>query len=124
MDAELAASVIDDAFEALGTAGCRYLAPGETTPLAGLTLLRHRRSSEREKPGFTLGRGGLETTDRPQAIIVRRSEVPQPLAEGVFVMPRPGLPDLRFRIGEDPLEDDINGLSWRCSVEVLPEAPA
>jgi len=119
MDAELAESVIDDAFEALGTPDCRYQPPGSGPAVLGIRLLRHRRAGERSRGGLMLGRGGLETTDRPQSIIVRASEVPQPLAQGVLTMPLKGGGERNFIIGEDPVEDDIHGLSWRCSVEVI-----
>lgn len=122
MDADTAASVIDDAFEAFGTPGCRYLPPeGGGDPVEGLTLIRHRRSSDRERGGLAIGRGGFEATDRPQAIIVRRVEMGgvEPQGEGRFEMPLPDGGTARFRIGEDPVDDDIHGISLRCSVERL-----
>lgn len=115
MDAELAESVIDDAFEGLGTAGCRYVGPGGAPVTEDLVLIHHRRSGDRTRPGFTLGRGGLETTERPEAIIVRARDVPQPRMSGLFVLPLPG-GEAQFRIGEDPGHDDIAGLTWRCAV--------
>lgn len=119
MDAELAASVIDDAFQAFGTPHCTYRAPNGAV-VEGVTVLRHRPIGERGKPGFALGRGGLETTDRPQAVVVRASEVAEPLKDGIIDMPaRGGRPALSLRIGEDPVEDDVNGIAWRCPVEVL-----
>ncbi len=116
MDAELAASVIDDAFEAFGTPGSRY-EPPSGDPILDIVVIRHRRIGDRTRGGFTLGRGGMETTDRPQAVVVRRRDVPTPAPGGVFVLPREGAPDVRLRVGEDPVEDDVNGLSLRCSVE-------
>jgi hypothetical protein len=119
MDAELAASVIDDAFQAFGTPRCTYTDP-DGTVTEGVTVLRHRPIGERSKPGFALGRGGLETTDRPQAVIVRASEISAPQKDGIIQMPaRGGRPALSLRIGEDPVEDDVNGIAWRCPVEVL-----
>lgn len=120
MDAELAHSVVEDVFASLGTPGCSYEPPVGAV-LTGLTLIRHRRSGDRSSGGLGFGRGGFETTDRPQAIVVRRAEVAQPAPGGVFAIPaRDGAgPDLRFRIGEDPVEDDVDGLTWRCSVVQL-----
>lgn len=115
MDAELAESVIDDAFEGLGTAGCRYVAPGGAPVTEDLVLIHHRRSQDRLKGGFAFSRGGLESTDRPEAIVVRAREVPQPRKDGLFVMPVAG-GEAQFRIGEDPAYDDLAGLSWRCAV--------
>lgn len=119
MDAELAASVIDDAFQAFGTPGCAYTAP-DGSVVEGITVMRHRRVGERSKPGFSLGRGGLETTDRALSVVVRNREVAGPVMGGVFDMPaRGGRAAQRLKIGEDPILDDSEGLTWRCSVEVL-----
>lgn len=118
MDAELAASVIDDAFQALGTPGCRYEPPAGPD-VTDLILIRHRRSGDRTAGGLAFGRGEFTTTERPQAIVVRRSDVALPLIGGVFVLPRAAGPEVRARIGEDPVEDDIHGFAWRCSVELL-----
>lgn len=115
MDAELAESVIDDAFEGLGAAGCRYVGPGGAPVAEGLVLILHRRNQDRLRAGFSLGRGGLETTDRAEAVVVRARDVPQPRREGLFIIPSPG-GEVQFRIGEDPVHDDIAGITWRCSV--------
>lgn len=112
MDAEYAASVIDDAFEAFGVRGCRYVPPEGGTPVLDLVVLRHRRVGDRTRGGLMFARGGLETTDRPEALIVRSRDV-QPQAGGVFVLPKAS-GELRFRIGEDPVDDDVWGIALRC----------
>jgi|GEM_PF-1768214 len=119
MDAELAASVIDDAFQAFGRQGCRYEAPAGGPVTTDLVLIRHRRAADRQRSGMAFGRGGFETTDKPEALLVRRAQLAQPEVDGVFVMPTPGGGEQRFRIGEDPTEDDVNGIAWRCAVVAL-----
>lgn len=118
MDADIAASVVDDSFEAFGTKGCRYMPPGGAAEVVDIVLIRHRRSSDRTRPRLTLGRGGFETTDRPEAIIVRDRDC-QPLTGGVFTLPLASGSMLKFRIGEDPVADDVCGIAWRCSVTAL-----
>lgn len=118
MDADIAASVVDDSFEAFGTKACRYVPPAGGAEVNDIVLLRHRRAGDRARGGLTLGRGGFETTDRPEAILVRDRDC-QPLAGGMFVLPVKGGGELRFRIGEDPVADDVWGIAWRCSVMSL-----
>lgn len=118
MDADIAAGVVDAAFEAFGTPGSRYVPPaGGGVEVTGIVVIRHRRSADRSRGGFALGRGGLETTDRPEALLVRDRDC-QPLTGGTFVLPLGG-GEVSFRIGEDPIADDVWGYAWRCSVVKL-----
>lgn len=118
MDAETAESVIEDVFDALGTPGCRYEPPSGAA-VEDLILIRHRRSGERGAPSLGFGRGGFTSTDRPQAIVVLRRQLAAPLTDGVFSIPQAGGSPVRFRIGEDPSDDDVHGFSLRCPVERL-----
>lgn len=117
MDADMAAATVDAAFEAFGTPGSRYLPPSGPA-VEDIVVMRHRRVGDRSRGGFTLGRGGLETTDRPEAVIVRSRDC-DPRAGGIFVLPLPSGGEARFRIGEDPVDDDVWGYALRCSVVKL-----
>lgn len=114
MDAEDARSVIDDAFAAFGTRGCRY-EPPSGDPVLDLTVIRHRKSSDRLMGGMTLGRGGLEVADRPQAVLVRAVDV-VPEDGGILTLPGGPAGEVRLRIAGDPVEDDIWGWALRCDV--------
>lgn len=119
MDADIAAGVVDAAFEAFGTPGSSYVPPqGGGDPVTDIVVIRHRRIADRSRGGFALGRGGLETTDRPQAVIVRSRDC-RPLTGGIFVLPRDGGGETRFLVGEDPVEDDVWGYALRCAVVAL-----
>lgn len=119
MDADLAAGVVDAAFEAFGTPRSRYVPPaGGGVEVTDIVVIRHRRSADRSRGGFALGRGGLETTDRPEALLVRDRDC-QPLAGGTLVLPLKTGGEVSFRIGEDPVADDVWGHAWRCSVVKL-----
>lgn len=114
MDAENARSVVDDAFAAFGTPGCRYEPPaGE--PITGLTVIRHRKAADRSSGGMMLGRGGLEVADRPQSIVVRAADV-EPVDGAVMIIPGGPAGEVRLRIAGDPVEDDIWGWALRCDV--------
>ncbi len=111
MDAELAQSAIDDAFEGLGTPDCRYEPPGGGPPVEGLVLIVHRPSTERVSGGvsFENGRMNFESDVKPTSIIVRVTDLPDPAENGIFVVAA-----RRYRIGETPVENDAHGLSLRC----------
>lgn len=115
MDADLTQSVVDDAFEGLGTPDCLYDPPGGGSSVEGLVLILHRPSAERSRGGvrFSAGQVNFETDVKPASIIVRRADLQgaTPEIDGVFT--RKGV---RWRVGEDPVDDDIEGYSLRCSV--------
>lgn len=114
MDAEIAKSVVDDAFEGLGTPDCLYQPPGGGSPVEGLVLILHRPSTGQAGPRgvrFSAGAMSFETDTQPADIIVRAADVPAPAEGGVFT--RLGV---QWRIGEAPVENDALGLSFRCSV--------
>lgn len=114
MDAEIAQSVVDDAFEGLGTPDCLYQPPGGGSPVEGLVLILHRPSAGqagRRGVRFSAGAMSFETNTQSAFMIVRAADVAAPAENGVFT--RLGV---QWRIGEEPVENDALGLSWRCSV--------
>lgn len=112
MDAETAASVIDDAFQALGTPDCTYTPPGGGAPMEGVTVIVHRRSSERTRGAVRFDRGGFDTDVRTVAVIVRSTEVAEPVKGGRFLVG-----GAAYVIGEEPTEEDVHGVAWRCACE-------
>lgn len=116
MDADLTRSVVDDAFEGLGTPDCLYQPPGGGSSVEGLVLILHRPSAERSRGGvrFSGGEMSFETDLKPAYIIVRRSQLAAPEEGGVFT--RNGV---QWRIGDEPTDDDVEGYSVRCSVVKL-----
>ena len=114
MDAELAESVVDDAFEGLGTPECLYEPPGGGSSVEGLVLILHRPSTERARSnGVRFERGEFHTDAQPAAIISLRRQV-EPEEGGVFV-----IAGGRWKIGEAPVDDDAFGFSQRSSVVKL-----
>ena len=114
MDADLAKSVVDDAFEGLGTPDCLYQPPGGGSPVEGLVLILHRPSTGQAGPRgvrFSAGAMSFETSTQTAYMIVRAADVPDPVEGGVFT--RLGVD---WKIGEEPTENDALGLSLRCSV--------
>lgn len=113
MDADLAQSVIDDAFEALGAAGCTYTPPSGD-PVVDIPLIVHIKTGEHLQGGVSFSRGAFETNARAVAVICRASDVETPVVGGEFAVGA-----VTYQIGEAPSWDDAHGLTWRCRCERL-----
>lgn len=113
MDAETAQSVIDDAFEGLGTPDCLYQPPGGGSSVEGLVLILHRPSAERLRGGVRFDDGGFRTSEKPAAVIWRVDDLPADPPQGA----RFTIGATTWLVGENEAEDDdVHGLSRRISV--------
>lgn len=110
MDADLTRSVVDDAFEGLGTPDCLYSPPGGGSSVEGLVLILHRPSAERVRGGvkFSGGEMSFESNVKGANIVFRRADV-EPAEAGVFT-----IAGVQWRIGEEPVDNDAHGYSGRC----------
>lgn len=116
MDAELAKSVVDDAFEGLGTPDCLYQPPGGGSAVEDLRVILHRSSAAHGGRGavkFSRGDMDFRTDVQPAAVVYRAADLPDGAAEGgVFT-----IAGVEWTVGEgEPLDDDLHGWSRRVPV--------
>lgn len=110
--------LLDADYRAHGRAGgyrAPGAAPGDPDTPCRLKLERPGAREGRDAgpmKAVSFGRGVIQTNAQPLAILVRQSEISEPVIGGLFT-----LDGRSYRIGDHPQAEDPEGLEWRCAVE-------
>jgi hypothetical protein len=115
MDIASATDAVDAVFDALG-APAVYTGPDGAAITCQAVVWTPK--DTRRGGGTTIG--GFELADRRSFVLVRRSQVADPLTRARFVITFDDGSTETWETGEDaPVAHDSRGLAWRCGAQKI-----